>query len=163
MSISNGLISTFSPITSLGKWIGYQIFLGVGRGIGMQMVRSSQSTTTKLTFNPPYLSQSSQFKTHSLLPKSACPWHSSCLPKTSPAPYSLVSLILSSPIASRPLFPTMRLLSMFNRSLMLELLDSDPYLMDRSWLRCWWPMQRVSIACSICLLVHRFVVLYLCG
>lgn len=37
MSISNGLISTFSPSTSTGKWIGYQILLGVSRGLGMQV------------------------------------------------------------------------------------------------------------------------------
>lgn len=38
-AIGNGLISTFSTSTSTGKWIGYQIILGVGRGIGLQMVR----------------------------------------------------------------------------------------------------------------------------
>lgn len=30
-----------APDTSAGKWIGYQIILGVGRGLGMQMVRFS--------------------------------------------------------------------------------------------------------------------------
>ncbi|KAH8810877.1 putative MFS multidrug transporter [Xylogone sp. PMI_703] len=37
LSISNGLLSTLSPGTSTGKWIGYQILLGVGRGLGLQM------------------------------------------------------------------------------------------------------------------------------
>ena len=37
-AIGNGLISTFSTTTSTGRWIGYQIILGVGRGIGLQMV-----------------------------------------------------------------------------------------------------------------------------
>jgi hypothetical protein len=39
ISIANGLLSTFTPGTSTGKWIGYQILLGVGRGLGLQMVR----------------------------------------------------------------------------------------------------------------------------
>ncbi|KAK3381907.1 putative MFS transporter [Podospora didyma] len=37
ISVSNGLISTFSPTTTTGQWIGYQILNGVGRGLGMQM------------------------------------------------------------------------------------------------------------------------------
>ncbi|KAK4165644.1 putative multidrug efflux system protein [Cladorrhinum sp. PSN259] len=36
-SITSGLYATFTPSTSTGKWIGYQILNGVGRGIGMQM------------------------------------------------------------------------------------------------------------------------------
>jgi hypothetical protein len=38
VAVGGGLMSTFSPSTSTGKWIGYQIILGVGRGIGLQMV-----------------------------------------------------------------------------------------------------------------------------
>ncbi|KAH8651095.1 major facilitator superfamily domain-containing protein [Xylariales sp. PMI_506] len=37
VSIGNGLLSTLSPGTSTGKWIGYQILLGFGRGLGMQI------------------------------------------------------------------------------------------------------------------------------
>ncbi|KAH7146765.1 major facilitator superfamily domain-containing protein [Dactylonectria estremocensis] len=37
VSIGSGLISTYTPHTSTGKWIGYQIILGAGRGLGMQM------------------------------------------------------------------------------------------------------------------------------
>jgi len=37
MSIGYGLCSTFSPHTTTGEWIGYQILFGVGRGIGFQM------------------------------------------------------------------------------------------------------------------------------
>jgi hypothetical protein len=37
-AIANGLVSTFSTSTSTGRWIGYQIILGVGRGMAMQMV-----------------------------------------------------------------------------------------------------------------------------
>lgn len=36
-SIAHGLLSTLNSSTSTGKWIGYQILLGFGRGIGMQM------------------------------------------------------------------------------------------------------------------------------
>ncbi|TDZ61763.1 Efflux pump mlcE [Colletotrichum trifolii] len=36
-TISCGLMSTWTVTTSTGKWIGYQILLGTGRGLGMQM------------------------------------------------------------------------------------------------------------------------------
>lgn len=36
-SIGYGLCSTFSPHTTTGEWIGYQILFGVGRGMGFQM------------------------------------------------------------------------------------------------------------------------------
>ncbi|KAK4033297.1 major facilitator superfamily domain-containing protein [Parachaetomium inaequale] len=36
-SISNGLYSTFSPTTSMSKWVGYQVLNGAGRGVGMPM------------------------------------------------------------------------------------------------------------------------------
>jgi MFS family permease len=35
-AIGSGLISTFTPSTPVGKWVGYQIILGVGRGAGFQ-------------------------------------------------------------------------------------------------------------------------------
>ncbi|KAF3054874.1 putative HC-toxin efflux carrier TOXA [Daldinia childiae] len=37
VTIANGILSTLSPTTSTGEWIGYQIIHGVGRGLGMQM------------------------------------------------------------------------------------------------------------------------------
>lgn len=37
VAVSNGLLSTLSPSTTTGEWIGYQILLGVARGMGMQM------------------------------------------------------------------------------------------------------------------------------
>lgn len=37
-SVGCGLISTWSPNTGAGKWIGYQIIVGIGRGAGLQMV-----------------------------------------------------------------------------------------------------------------------------
>lgn len=40
-AISSGLLSTFTPSTSVGKWIGYQILSGAGRGLGMQIVSIS--------------------------------------------------------------------------------------------------------------------------
>jgi hypothetical protein len=36
-SVGHGLISTLSPSSSTGKWIGYQIIIGFGRGLGLQM------------------------------------------------------------------------------------------------------------------------------
>lgn len=36
-SIGYGMCSTFSPHTSTGEWIGYQILIGAGRGLGFQM------------------------------------------------------------------------------------------------------------------------------
>lgn len=36
-SIGNGLISTFSPGTTAAEWIGYQVIVGFGRGMGMQI------------------------------------------------------------------------------------------------------------------------------
>ncbi|KUL89762.1 hypothetical protein ZTR_00562 [Talaromyces verruculosus] len=47
-AIGNGLISTFSTTTSTGRWIGYQIILGVGRGIGLQMPIIAVQNTLKL-------------------------------------------------------------------------------------------------------------------
>ncbi|KAG0650485.1 Efflux pump mlcE [Hyphodiscus hymeniophilus] len=46
VAISTGLLSTLSPTTSTGKWIGYQIIGGAGRGLGMQVVRSLSSLQT---------------------------------------------------------------------------------------------------------------------
>jgi len=36
-TIANGLFSTFSPTTPIREWIGYQILVGIGRGIALQM------------------------------------------------------------------------------------------------------------------------------
>lgn len=36
-AVALGLLSTLTPTTSVGKWIGYQILLGFSRGLGMQM------------------------------------------------------------------------------------------------------------------------------
>ncbi|MCJ1388447.1 hypothetical protein MMC18_001294 [Xylographa bjoerkii] len=38
IAIASGLFSTFSPTTSVAKWVGYQIILGAGQGMGIQMV-----------------------------------------------------------------------------------------------------------------------------
>lgn len=37
-SIASGLLSTLTPDSSAGKWIGYQIFYGCGLGFGAQTV-----------------------------------------------------------------------------------------------------------------------------
>ncbi|KAH7148207.1 major facilitator superfamily domain-containing protein [Dactylonectria macrodidyma] len=36
MSVGAGLISTFTPTTGAGKWIGYQLIMGIGLGFGVQ-------------------------------------------------------------------------------------------------------------------------------
>ncbi|KFY10184.1 hypothetical protein V491_07779 [Pseudogymnoascus sp. VKM F-3775] len=36
-AISSGLIAAFTPSTTVGQWIGYQILSGAGRGLGMQI------------------------------------------------------------------------------------------------------------------------------
>ena len=36
-AVGYGLLSTLGPHTSTGKWIGYQILFGAGRGCGLQM------------------------------------------------------------------------------------------------------------------------------
>jgi len=43
IAIGNGLISTFEPGTSVGKWIGYQILLGAGTGGALQTVGTALS------------------------------------------------------------------------------------------------------------------------
>jgi len=37
-SVGQGLLTTLSPSTDLGKLIGYQFLSGAGRGAGLQMV-----------------------------------------------------------------------------------------------------------------------------
>lgn len=37
MTIASGLFSTFDVATSTGKWVGYQLLLGAGEGIALQM------------------------------------------------------------------------------------------------------------------------------
>lgn len=43
-TVGYGLISTFSPTTSVGKWIGFQIVAGAGRGFGMQTVSAAYAS-----------------------------------------------------------------------------------------------------------------------
>ncbi|KAF2425518.1 efflux pump [Tothia fuscella] len=51
-SIGCGLLSTLSPNTSSGKWIGYQILLGIGRGCGFQMPIIAIQNTLSPQQNP---------------------------------------------------------------------------------------------------------------
>jgi hypothetical protein len=37
VALGTGLVGTFTPTTPIGIWIGYQILMGVGRGMGFQM------------------------------------------------------------------------------------------------------------------------------
>jgi hypothetical protein len=41
-TVGNGLVSTFTRKTTVATWIGFQIVLGAGRGLGMQTVRSQR-------------------------------------------------------------------------------------------------------------------------
>lgn len=36
-AIGNGLLALYSPSTPVGKWVGYQLIAGIGRGLGLQM------------------------------------------------------------------------------------------------------------------------------
>lgn len=40
-SVGTGLVSTFKVDTDADKWIGYQILLGFGTGLGIQMVSTT--------------------------------------------------------------------------------------------------------------------------
>jgi hypothetical protein len=46
ISIGGGLLSTLTPTTTTGKWVGYQIIAGAGRGAGFQTVRVSRHHDT---------------------------------------------------------------------------------------------------------------------
>ncbi|KAH8684457.1 major facilitator superfamily domain-containing protein [Tricladium varicosporioides] len=46
-SICYGLLSTLNPTTSIGKWIGYQVIGGIGRGCSMQMAILAIQNTVK--------------------------------------------------------------------------------------------------------------------
>ncbi len=37
--MGSGLLSTFTPETTTGQWIGYQIITTLGRGMAFQVVR----------------------------------------------------------------------------------------------------------------------------
>ena len=57
-AIACGILSLLSPTTSVGKWVGYQILLGVSRGLAISMVCSTpcpsylQSIPPSLTSTP---------------------------------------------------------------------------------------------------------------
>ncbi|RDW58701.1 hypothetical protein BP6252_13177 [Coleophoma cylindrospora] len=46
LSVGCGLFGTFSPSTPVGKWLGYQILYGVGRGLGIQMIPLAMALVT---------------------------------------------------------------------------------------------------------------------
>lgn len=46
-AIACGLLSLLSPTTPTSKWVGYQILLGIGRGLGMSVVSTSFSEEKK--------------------------------------------------------------------------------------------------------------------
>ncbi|KAF2107005.1 major facilitator superfamily domain-containing protein [Lophiotrema nucula] len=51
-AIGAGLMSTFSPNTPQGKWIGYQILTGTGRGLVLQMPLTAVQTSLPLQLIP---------------------------------------------------------------------------------------------------------------
>jgi hypothetical protein len=54
MTIGNGLVSTFTPTTTVAKWIGFQIVVGAGRGLGMQTVGNPKVMSNEdTTINTP--------------------------------------------------------------------------------------------------------------
>lgn len=46
MAIGGGLTTMFVPSTGSGEWIGYQILVGAGRGLALQVVSSKQNLPT---------------------------------------------------------------------------------------------------------------------
>ena len=50
MAVGTGLLSMLGSHTSTGKWIGYQIIIGVGRGLGVQMVSFYPSIICAVTY-----------------------------------------------------------------------------------------------------------------
>ena len=48
LTIGSGLCSTFKVHTGLGNWIGYQVILGVGAGVGFQQCINSLQTVLPL-------------------------------------------------------------------------------------------------------------------
>ena len=50
VAIASGLVTTFTPNTGTGRWIGFQIIGGVGRGFVMQLVgRNDAAVIPRLT------------------------------------------------------------------------------------------------------------------
>lgn len=43
-SIGTGIITTWTPSTTIGQWIGYQIIFGLGTGLGFQMAQTAAQT-----------------------------------------------------------------------------------------------------------------------
>jgi len=105
ISVGSGLISTFSPVTPTGKWIGYQIILRVGRGLGLQM---------------PLIA----VQIHYHQPKFPSPGHSSCSANLLVHHCFSVSTKRSSTTVSRLSFPDTHPLLTLKASLVPELLES---------------------------------------
>lgn len=53
-AVGSGLLSLFSPTTPTGQWVGCQVLLGIGRGLGVSMVsRRSKSFPVRTISEPP--------------------------------------------------------------------------------------------------------------
>ncbi|KAJ4860086.1 major facilitator superfamily domain-containing protein [Trichoderma breve] len=51
-AIGNGLLALYSPSTSVGKWVGYQLIAGLGRGLGLQMSLLAVQTALQQSLVP---------------------------------------------------------------------------------------------------------------
>lgn len=128
LSVGSGLIATFSPSTPTGKWIGYQILYGAGRGLGLQMVclilpiTDPSAHLVTLSFLG---SQSSRFKIQCHPNSSPLPWRSSRSANHLEQLYSSVSQKLYSAIVLEISSQNMHLRSMVKVSLLLGLLNFE--------------------------------------
>jgi hypothetical protein len=136
LSVGSGLIATFVPGTPTGKWIGYQILYGAGRGLGLQMVRHIISMTTASGAFGQQLTRDSLlslFSTQCLPNNSPSPWRSSCSVNHSVQLSALVSLNSFSATVFEPLSANTHPLSMLNVSLRLALLTFEHLFPKQTW------------------------------
>lgn len=50
-TVGAGLMTTFVPSISTGKWIGYQILVGAGRGLSIQVVGAARQANRKTSIS----------------------------------------------------------------------------------------------------------------
>jgi hypothetical protein len=133
LSVCCGLFGTFSPNTPAGKWIGYQILYGVGRGLGIQMVCLIFTITNPrahlITFHSG--SQSSRSKKPYHQNKSLSPWRLSHSANRLEQPYSSVSEKPYTATVLEISSTNMHLRSMSQKSLMLGPLDFEVLFLEQ--------------------------------
>ena len=141
VSVGSGLLATFSPSTPTGKWIGYQIICGAGRGLGLQMVclifpinpiAHLVPSAHKVTLFCPG-SHLLRFKIQCHRLSSLSQWRSSCLANLLELPCPSASQKLYSAIVLEISSPNTHLLSMVKVSLLLGLLDFENLFPEQIW------------------------------